>query len=63
MGRSRSDSSGRCSNQAREFVMRSAVWTAFLIVVGLAATSARAGDAWHLEFDEGRLAAKAGRTC
>ena len=35
--------------------MRRIIWTALLIVV----PSARAGDAWHVEFEEGRSAAKA----
>jgi thiol-disulfide isomerase/thioredoxin len=35
--------------------MRRIIWTALLIVV----PSARAGEAWHVEFEEGRSAAKA----
>jgi thiol-disulfide isomerase/thioredoxin len=39
--------------------MRSVMRTAALILLGMVAPSLRAGEAWHIEFEEGRSAAKA----
>ncbi len=39
--------------------MRPYAWMAFLVVTGSAEPQARAGDAWHVEFQEGQEIAKA----